>query len=77
MITHILEHYLFLMTCGRHMTNVWQNIGSGVHSPNHGQNDESKSGEGSVGNKGGWDTRKGRDNDNDGKETTTVMGRRQ
>ena len=50
------------------MTNVWQKVGSGAHSPNHGQNDESKSGEGSVGNKGGWDTRKGRDDNGDGKE---------
>ena len=70
------------MTRGNGQKAAWQAhdkcVGSGVHSPNRGQNhdDESKSGEGSMGNKGGWDMRKGGDDDDDGKETMTVMGRR-
>ena len=62
------------MTCGNGQKVVWQahdkcvakKYGAAFFATNRGQNNNSKGGEGSVGNKGGWDTRDSRSNNDDG-----------
>jgi hypothetical protein len=79
MITHILEHYLFLMTRGNGQKVAWQAHDKCAakswrrRSPNRGQNNNSK--EVKLAVKGVWATKEGGTRER--ARATTMMGRRQ